>query len=287
MLSDSRNNKTACTVFRTSRFSQAPLAFSDALPVDEAVNIIDEKCGKACDHRHTARIVACSDYPKNDQHNIVGGISKSIISTSACGEIGCKKACSYRNRAEKKACISECLQNEIKDCGNSCGKKKHHPFLQTAQPCNDDLLGSLIRIPEPVDCGNNSNRRRHSEIGYHFAVVTLLKGYDSVKNGKKNRKHLTDYIALGNKNQRRNADKRGCKSQTVRLTEKKKCCRYRNNGYYPERQLKFAQIVKRVFQGYSSKKISTRRHIFKDLTICGECIALFYPVAVTILLLVL
>ena len=75
-----------------------------SLPIDKAVEVVDEKGKKANDDGKITDIGKGSKDPQNDEYDVVSGVGKRVIGTAAEGEINRKEAGCHRKRGRKKIC---------------------------------------------------------------------------------------------------------------------------------------------------------------------------------------
>lgn len=181
-----------------------------SFPAYEAVEVVDEKNNKTNYDGNIGNIAQCGKNPEDNQHNIVCGIGKGIICTAPESKIDGNEACCNRNGARNYICGAEIFKNEIENGGNGGGENEHKDYFFSADFIYSDFrFFAFIGISQPRYEGEYRHRARHSQIGYHFAVIVECVGNDSVKDAENYHQCLGNRVALCGKNQGGYADK-GC-----------------------------------------------------------------------------
>ena len=92
------------------------------------------------------------------QYYVICSIRKSIERTPPEGEIGCEKACGYRERTEKQLGCVKMLQDKVKS--NCCdGRKKCHEYAFTTRKMIYFNL-RFVTVERMFQPGNDCRARR-------------------------------------------------------------------------------------------------------------------------------
>ena len=187
------------------------MLFFKALPIDEAVYVVDEKSNEAEDHRKIAQVLQSGGKPEGDENEVVQGISERVSGMASVGEINGKEARGDRKSGNSEICRRKGFQNEIEDNGykkRQKRQKKEFPLFQTGIDTN--LGFSFFKgVLQPRDKREDCHRERHTDVGQHFAVIGEAIGNDTVKRAEQDDKDLSNGISFGAENERGHADERG------------------------------------------------------------------------------
>ena len=204
------------------------------LPAEIAVDIVDQKRNKAHDNGNIANVGYAGKHPQNNQHHVVGSVSKGKERASAESEIDRNKAGGNGEGAGDDVGGIEMRQDEIKHGGNNGGANPHPHRFRFADGVNLNLrFVALIRVAEPRDEGKDRHRHGHPEIGDHFAVISKAIGNNAIQQAEHHHQHLPERVTFGIKDQRGNADEGGDQSQNVFTVKKAKGAHDQQDGRRP------------------------------------------------------
>ena len=192
-------------------------------PTEKTVEVVYEEDRKAYYNRDIACISHRSNDPEENQHYVICGVSKGIEGTAPESEVHGGETCSNGDGAEDKAPGAEIFKNKEKQNGDCRGEKNEKWDFPKQQRVDLNLgFFALVGVFKPRDKGKEGHGCRHSQVGYHLAVVTEPEGDYSVKNAEYYHQHLGQRVALCGKYQGGNADERGAGFHRVASVEKQK-----------------------------------------------------------------
>lgn len=180
-----------------------------ALPVDEAVGVVEEEHREAEDHREIRRVFEGSEDPQNDQHNVVRRVREGVERTPAERKIRRQKACRDGQRTGQEIGGMEEFENKVKSPCDNGGQQEEQQHLRQFQPVHADFrLALFVRIPQPRNHRQSCHRGAHAEVGDHFAVIAERPRNAPVEYAENDRQNLPERISLCDENERGHADER-------------------------------------------------------------------------------
>lgn len=187
-------------------------------PIDKAVNVVGKKHDKARERGNVRGIRDSRHRPQNYKNDVVKRVCKRVKRTAAGGEVHCGETRSYRDRADYQVCVTERAKDKI----------ERYRYRRIENRKQNDVAGTedaypyfafRVRMPNPRYKRKHRHRRGHSEIGYHFAVVTERDRYNSVEHGETEHHNLSDRVTFRAKNYRRYSHERTEQREVIASVE--------------------------------------------------------------------